>query len=1463
MSTVMGILKTISACLPFICLLLLVRRCNLSRLIRGRQAAMPVVALVYSAVMIVLILRLGSDPFHLEAMTEKLNEVLLQKLRIPEAKQWVQALSSIVQAVLNFIRSYLTFFTNAVIVLIFFVLKCILLPVFRGIWGENRSLMEVTAGLFYEYDEEARRWFLGERWRDWRKLMRAFYLAVFVIAVAMITLSRQFPEWPVFAVIPYPIFAALLLGEVYFLVGGYTRMEYDEDIMGEDARALRVTNLAKLRDMLRKLFGDRLLLESTELESAAREGVTDLLEELSAQESVVDRITAEYFQILKEDGVRLDVDNIISARNLLAGESVLYCNPFYKDLTQYFLLPMSHTLMNRRKCLVIAGRKSTEPAMRGWMEDALREHLKMSGLWRVGGISEDPSEYEIGILTFSQLYDLEMLSSRRDFFRQVGFVLMLEPSLILATGQVGLSLVVNYCDEAEKRPTYCLCDRNCDGLVDTLSHLIKQSITLVSATETPTCTHTEMCWHSDGDYLHQRIMPDISRYLGVGTELAVAAIKDQVPRVVWRSEKKFPVVDMKWFAGQYYRSICQYANLPVNQESVYQSIGFEADLWGTPREEYSCVIVEDEFCNLLEMARLFLTRAESEAFVNVISEDYLLRGYMQHNYRIFSADGKAIPTIVSDYARTERNATLRLAMLLITNEVVPEDLVEKELRLAGVDWSETDQDCCAALNRLIRKYTTVGSNYTAVIPALRRQRSGLDLGQETVALLRLQDRDGFQALAGPSFRTAYYITEDDKENSSYMDAKLYGHIFQYILPGQFFTYDGRYYEVSSVTPEKGVLVRRAADHIVGRRYYRQNRIYHMEQRNEQSERTRLVNDLEITTCAYDFTVETTGYLEMRASNDLRQAREVRITDSETQNGERANYDRIYRNKNVLRIRLPGATEEVRYTICLLLMELFRTVYAGDWHYLAAVTAQTERTLASLRGVLYAVDGLGDSARGTATVEDDCIYIIEDSDVDMGLLESVDRNLSRLLGIIADFLDWHDEMVHTPDLPDPEPQEVQLPGDGKCGFWQKIKNFFRRIIAFLRRLLHIERDPEKDAKKAELRAEQDAKKAGRKAEKERKKAERKEKKDRQPDADAAGALASEEPQAAEIDPDAPQPVDAAAAREAVNAGDGNPDAGNGGEDSIQMSQAGPDAGECAAEATPDSPGPEITADVGGEDEVSRRHPIPNRYQRQCYLRFGYEGIDSCIAVEETLAYLGGLGLSDNELRRARRGGPVRDAAGQDEGRCDFCGLPLSGVAYDVLADKRVRCVSCSASAIRTVEQFRVLYERILPTMESFYDIRMRMPIRVRTADARVIAKQAGTVYKPTSGFDPRVVGFAKMDKDGFCIYIENGAPRLAAMDTIVHELTHIWQYENWDKRANNKQYGKGRNRDIVYEGMAMWSSIQFLYLIGETGFARRKEREARQRQDVYGEGFRLYCEKYPLSRSPVPPQYTPFHTQPPL
>lgn len=89
----------------------------------------------------------------------------------------------------------------------------------------------------------------------------------------------------------------------------------------------------------------------------------------------------------------------------------------------------------------------------------------------------------------------------------------------------------------------------------------------------------------------------------------------------------------------------------------------------------------------------------------------------------------------------------------------------------------------------------------------------------------------FIRLTTLQLKSAAYIAEDEKGNTHYLGTELYGHVFQRHLPGQMFTFDGKYYEMCSVSSDMHVLVRRASDHITGRTAYRQIREYTVENAN--------------------------------------------------------------------------------------------------------------------------------------------------------------------------------------------------------------------------------------------------------------------------------------------------------------------------------------------------------------------------------------------------------------------------------------------------------------------------------------------------------------------------------------------------------------------------------------------------------------------------------------------------------
>ena len=206
---------------------------------------------------------------------------------------------------------------------------------------------------------------------------------------------------------------------------------------------------------------------------------------------------------------------------------------------------------------------------------------------------------------------------------------------------------------------------------------------------------------------------------------------------------------------------------------------------------------------------------------------------------------------------------------------------------------------------------------------------------------------------------------------------------------------------------------------------------------------------------------------------------------------------------------------------------------------------------------------------------------------------------------------------------------------------------------------------------------------------------------------------------------------------------------------------------------------------------------------------------------------------------------------------------------MLNDGRIRCNDCSASAISSTEELKSLFYQVLELMEAFYGISYRVPVNVTTADARTVAKGAGMVFRPSTELTARVLGYAQNRHGKYSIMIENGIPRLATLDTMVHELTHIWQYLNWDKEAVQKIFDMGDEKlsqiavDLVYEGMAVWAAVQYLYQVGETQYASQLEMIAERRKDVYGWGFILYREQYPLVKNSKLFKLTPYSIFPAL
>lgn len=269
-----------------------------------------------------------------------------------------------------------------------------------------------------------------------------------------------------------------------------------------------------------------------------------------------------------------------------------------------------------------------------------------------------------------------------------------------------------------------------------------------------------------------------------------------------------------------------------------------------------------------------------------------------------------------------------------------------------------------------------------------------------------------------------------------------------------------------------------------------------------------------------------------------------------------------------------------------------------------------------------------------------------------------------------------------------------------------------------------------------------------------------------------------------------------------------------------------------------------------------------YHERYYLKYREGKRNTALDLDGTKSFLQEIGFDGGELRQAREGKNCAESLrNTDKNKnnqmfCSYCGTELSGVEFFRLPDGRMRCNTCSNTVVKSKAEVEALCKRVIENMDSFFGARIEVPVSIEVTDERKLKKKLGIPLDTRDSQSMLILGVAVNKKQKYSIILENGAPRISLIATFAHELTHIWQYTHWDNNKNLKKCPKSK-RLLIYEGMAKWVEIQYLYLVGETTVAKREEYITRNRQDEYGIGFCLYEDRYPLTREAMFCEETPF------
>lgn len=224
----------------------------------------------------------------------------------------------------------------------------------------------------------------------------------------------------------------------------------------------------------------------------------------------------------------------------------------------------------------------------------------------------------------------------------------------------------------------------------------------------------------------------------------------------------------------------------------------------------------------------------------------------------------------------------------------------------------------------------------------------------------------------------------------------------------------------------------------------------------------------------------------------------------------------------------------------------------------------------------------------------------------------------------------------------------------------------------------------------------------------------------------------------------------------------------------------------------------------------------------YLKLGGSETAACFAPEELLAFCRKVLPVYAECEKTQPG----EHLFTEEYICTFCGKPA--LFTHQMGDGRRMCRSCKQQQLGLRDEIKELYLETVDFLCKGYHIKLRKNIHLRLKSAETIRK-----YCEVSG-GGRILGFYQPKNHE--LWIESRGPRNAVQDTMIHELTHAWQFDNLDVRKLSRKYPDEMLK--LLEGHSSYMEVDAMRKLGEPEYADYLERQLMQREDEYGEGYRM-------------------------
>ena len=712
----------------------------------------------------------------------------------------------------------------------------------------------------------------------------------------------------------------------------------------------------------------------------------------SGEEGVEEKLIKSYFSFRKLDITPEIRDMIPTIAQSLRHESVVYATTEYQHLANAVILPVWRELLKNSKVLVLCRAQEESEAM-GWFQSELDALSGIPELWKCGRFTGVQQELQVGFLSMKDFESVQ-LDELENFLAHVATVVFLDPAAFIARGCRSLSFLVSLL--RPEAVNYIICGSYKNSMIDSLSQILKTDI---GRTKTFTARAKEgLICYWDAEQRKGKQALELPEPVGIELAAAIETLKVSADRVYWYGEELLPYRDIAQIAEEQKKKI--ESLLTCEENGVVLSDLFYFRDSGRMRECHF-MLVEDKYFNVYETARLAAANGKEQVCVHVFSPNYLLRDFLYANFQsLHDVPGK-IPQYMPMYEDTERNRLLPLVRRMM-KEYVSERELGRKLELDADSMENAPEEL---LDRL--------QDYLGIegLTLDKKEKSELQWSTNTFEKVRYY-RFAKESQVPESLWSIEKIVYSgtDPMRQQPIDSSCENYIQQNFMPGQLVTIDGQYYQVDRIYNDmwaQVVTVKRAMSAFRGRRYYRQQRQFVLfgndgGGRREDSEGPQVSEgSQENSACAtYYFAnqmfsvlipanleARTLGYMESQFLGNLTGC-SLKVLQPPM--------IRCYRRKEYIFIGFVQAVPgEVLVTLALLLNELFYSLFPESYFYLAAGVEESLLADKLDKKILSRV--IGGSKDG--------IYIFEDCQDDIGLLQAVARNLDTIMKLALAYCKW--------------------------------------------------------------------------------------------------------------------------------------------------------------------------------------------------------------------------------------------------------------------------------------------------------------------------------------------------------------------------------------------------------------------------------------------------------------------------